>query len=429
MERNKVIVRSVGSPTCKVALIGQAPADQEIKHSPPTPFVGAAGEILNDRIESAGLRRSWFYITNVVKEQPPDNDITHFIQKTRRGIVTTPAWDAYVKALHVELSMTKANVLIPLGNEALYALTGKWGITKWRGSILECPYVPNLSGTGGRKVIPTIHPAAVLESGIYLYNHYITRDLQFAYSEADVPDLNLPRRHIRVDPTFVGAERYLKDIIESCALVAFDIEVLRDELSCIAFARSPTDCMVINFTRSGRPSFTPTDELHIMRLIARILEDDGIKKVGPAGLNAFLQGLDNKTYTYNTSWLTKDITEEYNVLVHFTADAYYRSNYYGIYPSPYQSASRALPEWLENSYHLTIEADVFEPVNGYHAAATFKHNSGGALVAIGLTRTPDIRIAALALLMYYRPVIYKETFTAPGKSRLVILQLGEMGGV
>jgi len=280
MERNKVIVRSVGSPTCKVALIGQAPADQEIKHSPPTPFVGAAGEILNDRIESAGLRRSWFYITNVVKEQPPDNDITHFIQKTRRGIVTTPAWDAYVKALHVELSMTKANVLIPLGNEALYALTGKWGITKWRGSILECPYVPNLSGTGGRKVIPTIHPAAVLESGIYLYNHYITRDLQFAYSEADVPDLNLPRRHIRVDPTFVGAERYLKDIIESCALVAFDIEVLRDELSCIAFARSPTDCMVINFTRSGRPSFTPTDELHIMRLIARILEDDGIKKVG-----------------------------------------------------------------------------------------------------------------------------------------------------
>jgi len=155
----------------------------------------------------------------------------------------------------------------------------------------------------------------------------------------------------------------------------------------------------------------------------------GIRRVGPAGLNAFLQGLDNKTYTYNTSWLTKDITQDYKVLVHFTADAYYRSNYYGIYPSPYQSASRALPEWLENSYHLTIEADVFEPVNGYHAAATFKHNSGGALVAIGLTRTPDIRIAALALLMYYRPVIYKETFTAPGKSRLVILQLGEMGGV
>jgi len=155
----------------------------------------------------------------------------------------------------------------------------------------------------------------------------------------------------------------------------------------------------------------------------------GIRRVGAAGLNAFLQGLDNQGYTYNSNWLTKDITQAYKVLVHFTPEAYYRSNYYGIYPFPYQSASRALPGWLRSSYNLTIEADVFEPVNGYHAAATFKHNNGGALVAIGLTRTPDIRIAALALLMYYRPVIYREIFTAPGKSRLIILQLGEMGGV
>ena len=155
----------------------------------------------------------------------------------------------------------------------------------------------------------------------------------------------------------------------------------------------------------------------------------GVKMVGPAGLNAFLQGLDNQGYTYNSNWITKDITNTYNVLVHFTSEAYYRSNYYGIYPSPYQSASRALPGWLQSSYNLTIEDDVFEPVNGYHAAATFKHNGGGALVAIGLTRTPDIRIAALALLMYYTPIIYREMFTAPGKSRLVVLQLGEMGGV
>jgi len=167
----------------------------------------------------------------------------------------------------------------------------------------------------------------------------------------------------------------------------------------------------------------------------------GVERVGLAGLNAFLRGLDNDTYNawwwdskeekwkYGDDWIAKDITKEYQILVHFTPEAHFRSNYYGIYPSTYQSASRALPEWLENSYNLTIEADVFEPVNGYHAAATFKHNSGRALVAIGLTRTPDISIAALALLMYYRPVIYKETFTAPGKSRLVILQLGEMGGV
>ena len=162
----------------------------------------------------------------------------------------------------------------------------------------------------------------------------------------------------------------------------------------------------------------------------------GVERVGPAGLNAFLRGLNNENYAYDSTWITKDITESYGQLVHFTSEAYFRSNYYGIYPAPYQSASRALPgpgaeeNDITSQYNLSVEAEVFEPVDGYYAAATFKHNSGkGALVAIGLTRTPDIRIAALALLMYYRPEIYKKTFTAPGKSRLVVLQLAELGGM
>ena len=173
----------------------------------------------------------------------------------------------------------------------------------------------------------------------------------------------------------------------------------------------------------------------------------GVERVGPAGLNAFLRGLNNDTYDawwldgngkwkYGDDWIARDITKEYQVLVHFTPEAYFRSNYYGIYPSPYQSASRALPgpgaeeNDITSQYNLSVEAEVFEPVDGYYAAATFRHNSGkGALVAIGLTRTPDIRVAALALLIYYRPEIYKKTFTAPGKSRLVVLQLAELGGM
>jgi hypothetical protein len=161
----------------------------------------------------------------------------------------------------------------------------------------------------------------------------------------------------------------------------------------------------------------------------------GIVSVGAAGLNAFLQGLNYSNYVYNPTWITKDITTEYGVPVQFTAEAYYRSNYYGIYPASEQSASRALPgpgapNDITRGYNLAIIAPVFNPVYGYYAAATFKHNSGkGALIAIGLTRTPDIRITALALLIYYKPNIFKETFTAPGKSRLVILQLAQLGGV
>ncbi|MCX8153816.1 MAG: hypothetical protein N3E52_05220, partial [Candidatus Bathyarchaeota archaeon] len=53
----------------------------------------------------------------------------------------------------------------------------------------------------------------------------------------------------------------------------------------------------------------------------------------------------------------------------------------------------------------------------------------GAFYAIGLTRTPDIRIAALGILTDYKPRLYRSEYTAYGTSRLVVLQLGLVGGV
>jgi len=148
----------------------------------------------------------------------------------------------------------------------------------------------------------------------------------------------------------------------------------------------------------------------------------GMKLIGPAGLNAFLAGLDNQGYG------SSSITEEIG-LVQFTPEAYDRSNYYGIYPTPFQIASRALPQSIEDDYDLTRRATVFNVKDGYIAAATFRHNGGGALTAIGLTRIPDIRVASLAVLMYYNPTLYRSEFTASGTTRLVTLQLGQQGGV
>jgi hypothetical protein len=53
----------------------------------------------------------------------------------------------------------------------------------------------------------------------------------------------------------------------------------------------------------------------------------------------------------------------------------------------------------------------------------------GSLLALGLTRTPDVRLAALSLLSFYQPQLYRSEYTAYGTSRLVILQLGLIGGV
>ena len=150
----------------------------------------------------------------------------------------------------------------------------------------------------------------------------------------------------------------------------------------------------------------------------------GMEDVGPAGVNAFLRGLDGEDYVYTDAGTAAGVGG-----VQFTPEAIDRCNYYGIYPAPYQTASRALTVDILTNYHLNQAATVFELKNSRIAAATFKHQDGsGALTAIGLTRIPDIRITALALLMYYNPTVYRSEFGASGTSRLVTLQLGQQGG-
>jgi hypothetical protein len=150
----------------------------------------------------------------------------------------------------------------------------------------------------------------------------------------------------------------------------------------------------------------------------------GMEDVRTAGINAFLQGLDNQIYSYDTSGTASGVG-----VVEFTPEALDATNYYGIYPAPYQTSSRALTQSIESNYHLDRVASIFELKSGRVAGATFKHHQGsGALLAIGLTRIPDIRIAALGILMYYSPTIYRTEFGASGTSRLVTLQLSQQGG-
>jgi len=156
----------------------------------------------------------------------------------------------------------------------------------------------------------------------------------------------------------------------------------------------------------------------------------GMQQVGPAGLNAFLRGLNLQSYSYDSQWITGSPG-----VVQFTWNASYYSNYYGIYPAGYQTATRALPTSILSTYNLRVAPNsyIFRVVNNWIAGATFTHRGAGnsirgSFTAIGLTRTPDIRITALGLLQHYCPVIYKSELGASGTSRVVVLQLAELGG-
>jgi len=60
-----------GSLEAKIVFIGEAPGRNEDLQK--RPFVGAAGKLLNEMLESIGLQRENVYITNIVKYRPPNN--------------------------------------------------------------------------------------------------------------------------------------------------------------------------------------------------------------------------------------------------------------------------------------------------------------------------------------------------------------------
>lgn len=153
----------------------------------------------------------------------------------------------------------------------------------------------------------------------------------------------------------------------------------------------------------------------------------GVNQVGSAGRTAFLQGLDNQTYSYNT---TSGVGP--GRVVNLTSKAQDYCNYYGLYPNPSQTASRSMPLSVVNDYHMTIAFQMFDTyVDGsssYVPGALFSNSVSGSLLALGLTRTPDVRLTALGLLGYYKPLRYPIEQNTSNSSRLVILSVGRMGG-
>jgi hypothetical protein len=153
----------------------------------------------------------------------------------------------------------------------------------------------------------------------------------------------------------------------------------------------------------------------------------GMSQTSVAGVRAYLQGLDNQPYAYNSNGVASEVG-----LVYLNQTVANLCNYYGIYPSQSQTSTRALS--ILTGYNLRVGLYVFDPVGGYIPGAVYNHvssgspNTTGSLLAIGLTRIPDIRVTALSLLSYYQPRLFASDYTSYDTSRLVVLQLGLTGG-
>jgi uracil-DNA glycosylase family protein len=140
-----------GSPDAEIVFVGEVPGDQEDLAG--RPFVGPAGQLLDEALEQAGIDRKLAYVTNVVKHfkwQPRGKRRIH--QKPNAAeIAACRPW------LDVELSLLKPKVLVCLGATAAQALLGRqFRVSKMRGVPVDSDLAP--------VVMATVHPSSILRS-------------------------------------------------------------------------------------------------------------------------------------------------------------------------------------------------------------------------------------------------------------------------
>lgn len=253
--KERVQVFSEGDINSKIVIVGEALGEQEVKYK--KVFCGMAGDLLNQLLCSADINRSECYITNVIKERPPNNNISTFIKLNLKSPQPSEAYNAYVELLKEELMESKANIIIALGNVPLFALTGMKNILKRRGSIYNSSLLP------GKKVIASIHPSYTLRFGNYLSRYYILFDLIRAKFQSEFPFISEKRKQFFLNPSYFDAIEFLKQLANRTKTITFDIEVLRNELSHIGIGDDQST-MCIPLIASGRDNYTAEEESAIM---------------------------------------------------------------------------------------------------------------------------------------------------------------------
>lgn len=266
---NPRIVEPEGPTTAKIAIVGEAPGVEEITSL--KPFVGSSGRLLNHLLIVANISRNDCYVTNVIKEHPENNDISHFLKLNLKNC-ETERYVKYKQILGYELSKLRPNVVCAMGATALYALTGERKIGNWRGSIMESTLVPGL------KVIPTFHPANAMRE--YVHRYVITSDLEKIYEESDSPGFeSIPKRTTLMRLSKKDTIDYIR-MLGTKDLVGFDIETLRTEVHCVGLGPSTTEAICIPFYEGTKNYWTKEDETDIWIELAKLFENQKTTFVG-----------------------------------------------------------------------------------------------------------------------------------------------------
>ncbi len=253
-----------------IVFIGEAWGENEARFQ--TPFIGIAGQELSRMLAQAGYGNKalpynftsstrminyWdntgLTLLNVFNERPAGNNVELFYAKLqdkvpvnrklpRRKFGTSnhylrDEYAHYITLLHERLTVLKPNVIVALGNTALWALGLSPTISKLRGNVIASKW---------GKVISTYHPAAVVRN--WSNRTIAVLDLHKALRESKFPEISAPERIIWTEPTLEDLYKWWEDYGSKTELLAIDIETLKKiQVAEIGIASSATMALHIPF--------------------------------------------------------------------------------------------------------------------------------------------------------------------------------------
>ena len=140
-QTTKHVVFGVGNPQAEIMLVGEGPGANEDEQG--IPFVGKAGQFLDDMLAIIGLDRTLVYIANIVKCRPPGNRDPLNVEQ-----------DACIGYLRRQIALIQPKILVSLGRiAAMRLIDPKFRITREHGVWFD---------VDGMRMMALYHPSALL---------------------------------------------------------------------------------------------------------------------------------------------------------------------------------------------------------------------------------------------------------------------------
>jgi|ERR1700733_2515554 len=143
-----------GSHLAKIMFIGEAPGQKEAETA--RPFCGRSGRLLDEMIASIGLNRADVYITNVVKDRPPENRDP-----------TPEEIRLYAPFLNRQIEIIEPKVIATLGRFSMDYIMTLLGLQSELKSISQMHGKEFVAQAkyGKVTIVPLYHPAVALYDG------------------------------------------------------------------------------------------------------------------------------------------------------------------------------------------------------------------------------------------------------------------------